>query len=123
MARITMNPRFEKFVSPEPNSGCWLWSGARFTDGYGAFRFRGRQQKAHRVSFTLHRGEIPEDMQVCHTCDLKCCVNPEHLFLGSHADNMADRNRKGRQSAGTRQPRAKLTPTLVEAIRDRAART
>lgn len=85
---------------PEPNTGCWLWMGS-LCDGYGNFIFRGHN-RAHRASFEIHKGEIPKGMLVCHTCDQRSCVNPDHLFLGTIQDNMDDRNRKGRQAMGER---------------------
>jgi len=97
--------RFMAKVQPEPNTGCWLWDGALMNSGYGAFRFRGGTHTAHRVSWTLHRGEIPEGdgyhgTCVLHRCDVRCCVNPDHLFLGTNEDNVHDMFAKGRQSRG-----------------------
>lgn len=113
--------RFEKFISPEPNSGCWLWAGCVDRKGYGEFRFRGRSQFAHRVSFILHHGEIAKGLCVLHRCDNPSCVNPEHLFLGSVADNNDDMRRKGRQASGTRNGQAKLTPSQIAIIRKSTA--
>ena len=92
--------RFEAKYVPEPNTGCWLWIGAsddRPGKGYGFIRFRGRKNwSAHRVSYTLFRGEIPEGMHVCHSCDTPACVNPDHLWLGTNQDNQLDKSIKGR---------------------------
>lgn len=82
--------------------GCWLWLRARFDDGYGAFRFDNRQYRAHRFAWLETRGSLPSDMLVLHHCDTPLCVRPDHLFLGTPADNMADRDRKGRQARGER---------------------
>lgn len=93
-----LQERFDAKYIPEPNSGCWLWDGA--CDGqYGVINVgqRGFTNKAHRVSWRLHRGPIPDGMHVCHKCDVRCCVNPGHLFLGTRQDNMDDMKRKGRQ--------------------------
>lgn len=82
-------------------SGCWLWAGSLVPGhGYGSFNFKGSEQGAHRASYILHRGVIPEGLFVLHKCDVKHCVNPEHLFLGTLRDNAEDRNRKGRQAKG-----------------------
>jgi hypothetical protein len=83
-------------VSPEPNSGCWLWAAATNGEGYGIECHGGKNWLAHRVSYNLHRGLIPNGMCVLHKCDTPACVNPDHLFLGSHADNSRDRENKGR---------------------------
>ena len=72
-------------------------------------KMNGRQEGAHRVSYHLFVGDIPEGMLVCHTCDTPSCVNPEHLFVGTWADNMADRDKKGRQAKGCDVNTAKLS--------------
>jgi hypothetical protein len=77
---------------PEPNSGCLLWLGRLNRDGYGTF---GREL-AHRRTWRAHFGAIPDGLQVLHRCDVPCCVNPAHLWLGTHTDNMRDRSAKGR---------------------------
>lgn len=79
-------------------SECWVWIAGLYPDGYGQFR----QQRAHRVSWGLHKGKIPKGKFICHHCDNPSCVRPSHLFVGTHQDNMEDRNRKGRQSKGSR---------------------
>lgn len=78
-------------------SGCWLWTGAHNEEGYGTFALDGyKVLRAHRVSWILHRGPIPNGLCVCHHCDTPACVNPGHLFLGTKRDNARDRDAKGR---------------------------
>lgn len=80
---------------------CWFWIGARASfDGYGSIRFQGKNMSAHRASYMLYKGPIPPGMYVCHTCDTPPCVRPEHLFLGTHTDNMRDKMAKGRHRVG-----------------------
>lgn len=105
---------------PEPNSGCWLWEGAVNPDGYGYLRIARKLTGAHRASWADRNGPIPSGMHVLHRCDVRSCVNPDHLFLGTHADNMADRAAKGRtffKGKPSKNPQAKLTWEMVDRIR------
>jgi hypothetical protein len=88
---------FKDRYIPEPNTGCWLWIAAVSKSGYGASYNNGKQQSAHRMSWEIENGKIPEGMFVCHKCDEKTCVNPDHLFLGTPKDNMQDMINKGRR--------------------------
>lgn len=99
------------------DSGCWVWTAVKEREGYGKIKSDGKMRQAHRVSYELHRGEIPGGMFVCHHCDNRSCVNPEHLFLGSHVDNMEDMKSKARQQIGTKNCQAKLTEADILAIR------
>lgn len=80
--------------------GCIEWQGRKSFDGYGRVWFRGAEIGAHRVSYIMAIGEIPDGLYVCHTCDNRLCVNPEHLWLGTHIDNMNDMRSKGRGVGG-----------------------
>lgn len=93
--------RFETSFLGEPNSGCWLWMGGLRPPGYGQIMKTGFPTSAfaHRVSWELYRGPIPDGMIVCHKCDTRSCVNPDHLFLGTNLDNTRDCISKGRHIA------------------------
>lgn len=111
--------RFEEKFMPEPNTGCWLWIGALVPDGYGSFRLSTHISiKAHRLSWLTYCGPIPGDAQVLHRCDVRSCVNPDHLFLGDNDANVADRVAKGRSARnwGRKSPTAKLTEEQAAAI-------
>lgn len=107
--------RFLDRCMPEPNSGCWLWVGKQ-NGVYGLLRFGDRFQMAHRVSYRLFCGEIPDGMQVNHRCDFPICVNPDHLWLGSQADNMRDCREKGRMPHGEERPIHKITAAQADEI-------
>jgi hypothetical protein len=77
-------------------NGCWLWTGAFHTDGYGQIRLNGKTLRVHRLAWEEVNGPIPEGMAVCHTCDIPGCCNPAHLFLGTQRENIADMRAKGR---------------------------
>ncbi|MGH8601325.1 MAG: HNH endonuclease signature motif containing protein [Gammaproteobacteria bacterium] len=109
--------RFEgKYVKAGVDK-CWLWLASCFYDGYGSFTYKGRRYGAHRISWMLQNGPIPKGMCVLHRCDVKSCVNPSHLFLGTYADNAIDKVKKNRQAKGDVNGRAKLTEQQVREIR------
>lgn len=98
-SREVILERIERKISPEPNSGCWLWTGAVSGSGYGKINIGGKFFAAHRLSYFLHN-DLPttNPLFVCHRCDNPMCVNPEHLFLGTARDNLVDCILKGRNA-------------------------
>jgi hypothetical protein len=118
---MTTDERFDSKWVPEPNSGCYLWTAARDRRGYGYFTVAGRLGRAHRYAYQRAGGCIPDGMCVCHSCDTPECVNPDHLWLGTVAENNSDKQRKGRAMRGQGHERAKLTEKQVIKIRERCA--
>lgn len=136
LARI-MNPRkgtngsnessvYTKFITKVAFAGsdCWYWYGAMHKLGYGLMNALG-ESKAHRISWRLHKGEIPDGLFVLHKCDVRNCVNPDHLFLGTQTDNMRDMVNKNRHRKtgpkGEDNCRSKLTNMEAQSIREEFA--
>lgn len=107
----------------DPELGpCWIWTGSRHPQGYGAFWLRGKTPRVHRVSWMLMYGDIPDGQQVNHHCDNMGCVNPAHLYLGTQKENVRDREQRGRSAPtyGMHSGSAKLTDQQIIEIRARA---
>lgn len=111
----------EAHTHPEPNTGCWLWSGSVNRGGYGKVircdSGRRREFLAHRIAWAARHGAIPAGLMVRHRCDTPLCVNPGHLLLGTAADNARDRDERGRTSRGVRMTTSRITEVDVRRIR------
>jgi hypothetical protein len=108
---MTLAQRFWSKVDPAPSQCCWEWTACKNNYGYGKVWFNTKQLLAHRVAYTLAKGEIPKGFVVRHTCDNPACCNPDHLILGTHADNTADMIKRQRNCTfkGEQNGKAKLT--------------
>ena len=117
--QISIEERFWKYVTPGPFNECWVWQGPTHDNGYGRLNAENRRTLAHRYSYEIHNGPIPEGMLVCHHCDNPACCNPYHFFLGTINDNNQDMIAKGRQRPriGNLNGNAKLSVEHVQEIR------
>lgn len=115
MSRIKGAPSFWDNVNK--TDGCWEWTSQVNNKGYGILTGDGQIHMAHRCSWMIHKGPIPKGLFVLHKCDNRRCVNPDHLFLGTHEDNMRDMVAKKRQAVGSKVASSKLTEEAVRQIR------
>lgn len=114
--------RFDSKWIRDEGTGCWEWQASKDKDGYGGFwagKELGKEHeiRAHRASWLIHKGKIPDDSLICHTCDNPSCVNPDHLFVGTPMDNMQDKIKKGRQPQGADYGRSPLMDCDIPKIR------
>lgn len=114
--RDVMERLREKYVVDKA-TGCWNWTGKLMWHGYGRMEIDENQMYAHRASWFIHHGEIPDGLFVCHHCDNKKCVNPEHLYLGTAQQNMNDAVARNRFPLGTKRKNTKLTEDQVVEIK------
>lgn len=114
--RIPIAVKFWKHVNK--TASCWIWSGSRSDQRYGRESRQVGTRLAHRISWEIHYGPPPKDMDVCHHCDNPLCVRPSHLFIGKALDNMQDAASKNRVKFGVSHHAAKLNNDLVSQIRN-----
>lgn len=109
--------RLHRHITPVTESGCWIWMANSDRAGYGKVKVNRKHLRAHRWSWMLYNGQIPDGMQVLHKCDVPACVNPNHLFIGTPQDNVDDKIKKGRDFKLPIQRNPKLSESDVREIR------
>ena len=109
--------RFHTKYEIVTESGCWIWTAGLQKSGYAGYHVNGKTITGHRFSYIIHKGEIPKNLCVMHSCDTPSCVNPKHLSVGTQLDNINDRNNKNRQAKGASHCKSKLTEAQVLDIR------
>jgi hypothetical protein len=109
--------RIKNNININNKTGCWEWKLRRDKDGYASINLGGNRERCSRISYQIYKGQIPNKMLVCHTCDNPPCVNPDHLFIGTHKDNMDDMVSKGKNKKGTNNGRHKLNNNMIKEIK------
>jgi hypothetical protein len=104
----------------DKSGSCWIWTASVAGKGYGQMKLprQRKQEYSHRIAYMLYKGQIPEGIQVCHTCDTPHCCNPDHLFLGTAKENLQDMRAKNRHLSGAKNSQAKLTEKEVAQIKE-----
>lgn len=116
-----LGERLEECIARDELTGCWIWIGNIGTNGYGRISVDNKLQSVHRVAYEFYRGQIPPGLVLMHTCDVRCCINPDHLVPGTKLENTADMMAKGRNKwwsrPGASNPAAKVSEDVVRHIR------
>ncbi len=115
--RGTVEERLLRNYQPIPHCGCWIWLGSINKWGYGQIMMpNGKPDRVHRVSYRLFKGKIPKKLDVRHSCDIRCCINPDHLDIGTRKQNMDDAESRGRIARRFKLPQTRLTDEQVAHI-------
>jgi hypothetical protein len=122
VTQLSDHRRTKFWDAAEWENGCLVWKGAQQPSGYGRIIIGGKQLRAHRVAYALSYGDFDDELLVLHRCDTPLCIRPEHLFLGTTDDNMADMTQKGRSAKGLRNGSAVLSDDQIREIRRRYER-
>ncbi len=121
---VSLEDKFWSFVDKKGEDNCWEWTGNLFKQGYGRmYHHSTKEPKAHRLSYMINIGNIPEGLLVCHICNNKSCVNPKHLYVGTNQDNSDDMKNSGRSLTGEKASASKLKEEEVLKIRELFAKS
>lgn len=103
-AKVAPFIRFSNGYTIDKDTGCWLWNGHKYSNGYGVIKVFGKDNLVHRFAYNLYHGDIPDGLEILHSCDVKNCVNPDHLRAGTHQENMKEAKDRGRMRSGKDHP-------------------